>query len=141
MAAADQPTRTEPRRAASAPTLLAIPALCAGLCLIAVCLLVPMAEGNRRLAVERDQLQLDLALADAQVAVNGQFLAAAANDPEVAERLAQRQMRQIRGGTTALHLDGEPATSTPVATITDMLRVPAPPPVAAYAPAVSRSTT
>jgi hypothetical protein len=116
-------------------SILAIPSLCLGLCLIAVCLLVPQSEANRRLAVDRDQLAQDLAQADAQLAVNAKFLDEAPGDPEVAERLAQRQMRQIRGGTAALHLDGEPATLTPVATITDMLRVPAPPPVAAYAPA------
>ncbi len=118
----------------SIPGLLAIPALCAGLCLIAVCLLVPQAEANRRLAVDRDQLRLDVAHADAQLAVNAGFLKAAGDDPEVAERLAQRQMRQIRGGTAALHLAGDAGRLPPVATVADMLRVPPAPPVAAYRP-------
>ena len=114
--------------------LLSIPLLCAGLGLIAVCVLVPQAEANRRLAVDRDQLRQDLAQADAQVSVNGRFLNAVSTDPEVAERLAQRQLRQIRQGSTALQLGDRPGSVTAVATVTDMLRVPTPPPVAAYRP-------
>ena len=114
-------------------SFLAIPVLCVGLCLIAVCVLVPQAEANKRLAVEREQLRLDVAHADAQLAVNGRFLVGASADPEVAERLAQRQMRRIRGGTAPLQLDGQPGSAA-VATVTDMLRVPAPAPVAAYQP-------
>ncbi len=121
-------------RPSSAANLLSLPLLCAGLCLIAVCVLVPQAEANRRLAVDRDQLRQDLDHADAQLDVNGRFLSAATTDPEVAERLAQRQMRQIRQGSSALHLDGELAGAPAVATVTDMLRVPTPPPVAAYEP-------
>ena len=116
------------------PGLLALPSLCLGLCLVAVCLLVPQAEANRRVAVDRDQLRQDVAHADAQLAVDERFLAAATDDPEVAERLAQRQARLIRGGTAALHLGDDAGRLRPVATITDMLRVPTPPPVPAYRP-------
>ena len=114
--------------------LLSIPALCLGLCLIAVCVLVPQAEANRRTAVDRDQLRQDLGHADAQIDVNARFLAAATTDPEVAERLAQRQMRQIRQGSAALHLEGESPALPAVLTVADMLRVPTPPPVPAYRP-------
>ena len=114
--------------------LFAVPVLCLGLCLIAVCLLVPAAEANRRLAVARDQLRQDLAVADAQLAVNGRFLSAAATDPEVAERLAQRQLRQIRTGAAALHLGGGEPTVAPITTAADMLRVTSPAPVPAFEP-------
>jgi hypothetical protein len=137
MAADDEPNKPDATaRPSSAANLLSLPALCAGLCLIAVCVLVPQAEANRRLAVDRDQLRLELAHEDAQLDVNARFLSAAASDPEVAERLAQRQMRQIRQGSAALHLDGEAAGAPAVATVTDMLRVPTPPPVAPYRPPV-----
>ena len=135
MAADDEPTASDGApRPAFAANLFAVPVLCAGLCLIAVCLLVPQSEANRRMAVDRDQLRQDVAHADAQLAVNAGFLRAAADDPEVAERLAQRQMRQIRGGTAALHFDGDAQRLPPVATVTDMLRVPAQPPVATFRP-------
>ncbi len=117
-----------------AANLFAIPVLCLGLGLIAACVLLPQAEANRRLAVDRDQLRQDLAHADDQLAVDGRFLEAAATDPEVAERLAQRQMRQFRQGATALHLDGETRTVAAVASAADMLRVPTPPPVPRYRP-------
>ena len=121
--------QTPPRSVVA--NLFGLPLVCAGLCLIAVCLLVPQAESNRRLAVERDQLQVDVAHAEAQLAVDGRFLAGAAGDPEVAERLAQRQLREIRGDATALPLtDGLPA----ITTAADMLRVPPPPPVSPYRP-------
>ena len=112
--------------------LTAVPALCLGLGLVAVCLLVPQAEANRRLVVDRDQLRLDVAHADAQLAANDVFLSAAGTDPELAERLAQRQMRQIRRGATALPLGG--AGVSAVTTVTDLVRVPEPPPVPAYVP-------
>ena len=114
--------------------LFALPSLCVGLCLIGVCVLVPQSESNRRLAVERDQLRQDVEHVDAQLAVNSNFLAHGAADPEVAERLSQRQMRRIRGGTAALELDGQPRSASAVMTAADMLRVPSPPPVLAYRP-------
>jgi len=104
------------------------------LCLIAVCVLVPQAEANRRQAVDVDQLRSDVAHADAQLDVNARFLSDAATDPEVAERLAQRQMRQIRQGSAPLRLDGDAAGAPAVATVTDMLRIPTPPPVPPYRP-------
>jgi hypothetical protein len=135
MTADDEPTKIDPAPVpSSAASFCSLPMLCAGLCLIAVCVLVPQAEANRRMAVDRDQLRQDLAHADAQLDVNARFLTAAATDPEVAERLAQRQMRQIRQGSEALHLDGELAGAPAVVTVTDMLRVPTPPPVPAYRP-------
>ena len=84
-----------------------IPMLCAGIAIIACCLLIPQADANRRLAYERLKLQADLEAVQRQVAVNGEFLAKVSDDPNLAERLAQRQMKIIRAGTKVLELKGD----------------------------------
>jgi hypothetical protein len=84
-----------------------IPLLCAGIAIIACCLLIPQADANRRLAYERIKLQADLAAVERQVAVNDEFLKKVSDDPNLAERLAQRQMKIIRAGTKVLALEGE----------------------------------
>lgn len=84
-----------------------IPMLCAGIAIIACCLLIPQADANRRLAYERLKLQADLEAVQRQVAVNGEFLAKVSDDPNLAERLAQRQMKIIRAGTKVLALQGD----------------------------------
>ena len=84
-----------------------IPLLCAGIAIIACCLLIPQADANRRLAYERVKLQADLEAVERQVAVNEDFLKKVSEDPNVAERLAQRQMKIIRPGTKVLALEGE----------------------------------
>ena len=47
-----------------------IPVLCAGLCIIGVCVLIPQSEMNRKLVAERDKLKSDLAYVNQQLAVN-----------------------------------------------------------------------
>ncbi len=116
----------------SASALWSVPLLCAGLCLVAACVLLPAADANRKLAADREQLRRDLAHADAQVAVNAGFLRQSAGDPEVAERLAERQARQVPAGADVLSLPGV-AEATRATTAADMLRVPDPP-AAAYEP-------
>jgi hypothetical protein len=82
--------------------------LCAGIAIIAACLLIPQADANRRLVYERTKLQADLEAVEKQVAVNDEFLRKVADDANLAERLAQRQMKMIRQGTRILaHALGE----------------------------------
>jgi hypothetical protein len=78
--------------------------LCAGVALVACTVLIPAADANRRLAYEREKLKLDLDSVRKQVATNDDFLKRVADDPNLAERLAQRQMKIIRQGTRVLEL-------------------------------------
>jgi hypothetical protein len=78
--------------------------LCAGVCIIACCVIIPQADANRRLVYERERLQVDLDSIRKQVATNDEFLHRVADDPNLAERLAQRQMKIIREGTRVLEL-------------------------------------
>src|SRR5271170_3110309 len=89
-------------------SLWSIPLMCGGLCLLAVCVLIPQSEMNRRLVAERDKLKADLAYVQQQLAVNDQFLQNVGVDPGLAERLAQRQMKEIRQGTSVLELKEQP---------------------------------
>jgi hypothetical protein len=84
-----------------------IPILCAGIALIACCMLIPAADENRRLVYEREKLRVDLDQIQKQVAVNDEFLRRVADDPNLLERLAQRQMKLVRQGTQVLELRGE----------------------------------
>ena len=72
--------------------------------MIAWTVIVPATNSNRKLVLEREKLQRDLEATDKQIAVNEEFLKRVGGDPELAERLAQRQMRFIREGTTVLDL-------------------------------------
>ena len=106
--------------------------LCLGLGLIAICVLVPAAEANKRLTADRDKLNRDLSYVESQLSANQEFLNSAGSDPEIAERLAQRQFRQIRHGTSVLELKGleRKTASSPFA----MISVPPPPAVNEYHP-------
>jgi hypothetical protein len=86
--------------------LLTIPLLCMGIAVIACVTLLPMADDNHRLAWEREKLRADLEHLKEQVRVNGEFLDRVADDPVLAERLAQRQMKYVRQGTRVLPLRG-----------------------------------
>jgi hypothetical protein len=88
--------------------LFTIPLLCAGIALISACLLIPQSDANRRLAYERQKLQADLEATNHQVEVNEEFLNKISADPNLAERLAQRQMKIIRKGNEVLKLGKEP---------------------------------
>ena len=81
-----------------------LPLLCAGLALIACCVLIPQADANRRLAYERQMLKMDLDSVEKQVQVNDEFLKKVAADPALAQRLAERQMKLIPEGTRVLEL-------------------------------------
>jgi hypothetical protein len=81
-----------------------VAALCAGIGLVACCVIIPQADANRRLVYERERLKIDLDSIRKQVATNDEFLHRVADDPNLAERLAQRQMKIIREGTRVLEL-------------------------------------
>jgi hypothetical protein len=99
-----EPTALPPEDRASAWT---IPLLCAGIAIIACCLLIPAADENRRLVYEREKLQLDVEQIHKQVAINDEFLHRVADDPVLLQRLAQRQMKLVREGTSVLELNGQ----------------------------------
>src|SRR5262245_40818092 len=80
----------EPRGPQPNGSAWTIPLLCLGMGIIAMALIVPAADENRRLVYEREKLSADLAQVQKQLAVNDEFLARLASDPGLAERLAQR---------------------------------------------------
>lgn len=80
--------------------------VCAGVALVAVCLLLPLAEENHQLAYQREKLKTDLDQVKNQVDVNAEFLTKVTDDPTLAERLAERQMKFVREGTSVLDIPG-----------------------------------
>lgn len=95
-----------------------IPLICVGMAIVAACVLIPAASENRALAAQTRQLQADLDNVRSQISVNDAFLKSVADDPTLLERLAQRQMKMVREGTSvlALHDPGRkpnPATPSP----------------------------
>ncbi|HEX4054828.1 MAG TPA: hypothetical protein VHX86_11235 [Tepidisphaeraceae bacterium] len=114
--------------------------LCMGLSLIAGCVIIPQADANRRLVYQREKLRLDLAQVEKQTAVNKEFLSEIESDPQLMERLAQREMRAVLQGQKAL--DGRSdvdAGQTATASAARMspfsiVNVPPPPPLMPYKP-------
>jgi len=106
--------RLGPTRDASIPVrrntgALAIPALCIGLALLACCVILPQSASNRQLVWDAARLQADMDRTDVQVATNRDFLNRLNSDPSLAERLAQRQMKMVREGSSVLDLKDAPA--------------------------------
>jgi hypothetical protein len=126
----DSSSEVEAPERASAWTL---PLMCAGIALIACCYVIPAADENRRLVWERERLKLDLAQIEKQIAVNSEFLERVADDPGLLERLAQRQMKLVREGTSVLELKGRHDDNLDVSPF-PLLTVPPPEPIAPYAP-------
>jgi hypothetical protein len=125
--AADGPPATPTRGGG----ILTIPLLCIGVTVIACVTLLPMADENHKLAWEREKLRVDLAHIKEQSRVNDEFLQRVADDPTLAERLANRQMKYIREGTSVLQLKGSGKEEmSPFHLVT----VPPPPPMAPYQP-------
>ena len=110
-----------------------IPMLCIGLALLACAAILPQVEENRKAIWERENLTRDLAQLDKQAEVNNQFLEKLGQDPALAERLAQRQMKMIRTGTQVLEVTGERDKSqmSPF----QLVSVPPPEPLVPYKPA------
>jgi hypothetical protein len=113
--------------------------LCVGMSLIAACAIIPQADANRRLVYEREMLRQDLAQVQRQISVNHEFLSKLESDPQLTERLAQREMRAVPQGQTALNLKPDDSTQTASAAAAQMspfsiLNVPPPPPLEPYKP-------
>lgn len=112
-----------------------IVSLCVGIGILACCFILPLADANRKLALEHERLQENLTQLQKQIDVNQQFLSHVNDDPILAERLAQRQMHYIRAGTSIVPLPSErTAGSSPFS----LVAVPAPAVVQAPAQADSR---
>jgi hypothetical protein len=110
----------------------ALPAICIGIAILACCLIIPQADSNHRLVFEREKLRNDLQRLDMQISVNDEFLERAASDPALAERLAQRQMKMVRQGTSVLELpDRQPRNEMSPFLLTT---VPPAPPLPEYRP-------
>ena len=109
-----------------------IPMLCLGIAIIACALVIPAADENRRIAYETERLTVDLAHVQQQIAVNDEFLRRLADDPNLSERLARRQMKMVREGTNVMELKGGRADTSlsPFLLVT----VPPPPEMPAYRP-------
>jgi hypothetical protein len=88
--------------------------LCAGIGLIAACVLIPEADENQKLLWQCERLRLDLEHLQKQSATNQDFIARLGNDPVIQERLAQRQLKYVRQGSGVLDIgekDGPGAQS------------------------------
>jgi hypothetical protein len=112
---------------------IAIVALCIGMALAAACIVVPQADANHRLVYERQKLQLDKQQITEQISVNAEFLKKVADDPQLAERLAQRQMKMLREGSSVLDLKEDWPRSTDMSPFV-LVNVPPPAPLPPYQP-------
>ncbi|HWB53421.1 MAG TPA: hypothetical protein VG722_04485 [Tepidisphaeraceae bacterium] len=112
--------------------LFTIPMFCLGIAIVACCVLIPQTDANRHLAYERFSLQRDLAQLEAQGKANQDFLKHLTDDPTLAQRLAQRQMKLVPEGTNILDLgsDDQGAKSPFL-----LVQIPAPAKLAPYQPA------
>jgi hypothetical protein len=121
----------EPVPARRGGGILTIPLLCIGIAIIACVTLLPLADENHQLSWEREKLRADLTQLKEQGRVNTEFLQRVADDPTLAERLAQRQMKYIREGSSILKLrGGGKEEMSPF----HLVSVPPPPPLPAYEP-------
>jgi hypothetical protein len=101
-----------------------IPILCLGLAIIAACVVIPQADANRRLFYEREKLTRELDQIQRQASVNEEFLKKLDTDPQLAQRLAERQMRVVPAGEKELMLK----TTEPDQPSSPFLLVHIPPP-------------
>jgi len=109
-----------------------IPILCLGLGLIAACVVIPQTEANRRLYYERQKLVRELDQIHQQAAVNEAFLKKLDTDPQLAERLAERQMGVVPAGEKELPLKtvGPDQPASPFL----LVHIPPPAPLPTYQP-------
>jgi hypothetical protein len=98
-----------PPREAAETGAWTISVLCLGLGLIAACLIIPQADENRRMVYEREQLRLELAHVQKQTALNQEFLDKMETDPQLTERLAQREMHVVEKGEAVVKTEPETA--------------------------------
>lgn len=107
--------------------------LCGGISLISCALIIGQVEDNRQLAWQKNKLTTDLEHFQKQIDTNHEFLSRLSTDANLAERLAQRQMKMVREGEAVLDLKG---TSTLEDTSPfRLVNIPPPPAVRPYEPA------
>ena len=125
----------KPARGVGTGSWWTIPLICLGLGLIAACLLLPAAEENRRAAYELAKINRDVDYFERQSVVNQDFLTRISNDPTLAERLAQRQLRLKRQDTRVIKTQptGGPFDMSP----SSLVAVDPPAPMPAYSSPVS----
>lgn len=104
--------------------------LCLGLAAIGVCVVIPQMDANARLTQERARLAADLDQINRQATVNEEFLSKIENDPQLAQRLAQRQMKFIRQGESLLQYKGAELPQPGSAEMSPFSLVRIPPPIA-----------
>ena len=81
--------------------------------------------------IKSDMLEMDLESIQKQAAVNDEFLKKVGDDPTLAERLAQRQMKVVRAGSRVIRIgDSAPAGMSPF----QLVNVPRPTPLPPYRP-------
>jgi hypothetical protein len=124
------------RPAGSSGATLTLPLLCAGIATIACCVLIPLADQNRRLVYQREVLQRDLDHVRMQIALNDEFLQRLGRDAALAERLAQRQMNMVRQGSRVLEI-GEAGGAWHMSPFR-IVHVPPPEPLPEYEPVGGR---
>jgi hypothetical protein len=129
----EEPVATIPREVEEPPEKggWMVSILCAGIAVISICLLLPLAEENHQLAWQREKLKTDLVQLQQQVEINDQFLKKISNDPTLAERLAQRQMKFVREGSSILDL---PVSGKEEMSPFQLVSLPNPAPIALYQP-------
>jgi hypothetical protein len=113
--------------------------LCMGLGVIAACIVIPQADANRRLVYEREQLKLDLNQVQKQIGLNKEFLLKMESDPQLTERLAQREMRSVKQGEAVVDLGSADNSTKAMSSAEKMspfgiVNVPPPPALAPYKP-------
>jgi hypothetical protein len=129
-----------PPRATAETGAWTISILCMGLGLIAACLIIPQADANRRLVYEREQLRLELMQVQKQTSVNQEFLSKMESDPQLTERLAQREMHAVEQGEAIVSMKNDiasgrnaPASADSMSPFT-LVNVPPPAALAPYQP-------
>lgn len=109
-----------------------IPMVCVGLGIVACALIIGQVEENRRVAWQRNKLKSDVEYFQKQIRKNDEFIKRIQTDPNLAERLAQLQMRQVREGLAILEVPGLPHQNdrNPF----QLATIPPPPPFEPYKP-------
>ena len=125
-------SRSTHRQRPSTGAWWTIPMICVGLALVACALIIGQVEANRQVAWRRNKLKIDLEYLQEQVRQNEDSLKWMQTNPTMSERLAQRQMNQVRAGSAILQVPGLPHQKdrNPF----QLTTIPPPKPLAPYEP-------
>ncbi len=109
-----------------------LPLLTAGIGLIACAMIVGQVDQNRRMAWQKNKMQQDLDYLQKQAQTNEQFVDRLSQDPNLVERLAQRQMRMVREGSAVVELKNKDQSE--ISSPFRLVNIPPPAPVKPYEP-------